>query len=245
MANSIFVRDASLMLLDKYVRQSGAQFSFSSKQASDFAKQVASDFNPIHDEGTKRFCVPGDLLFSYLLSRYGVSRQLSCQFSGMVGADTLLHCEELEGVVTICDSQGKVYLSLQKSGETQSDLSVIEPLFQDYVRFSGQNFPHILQPLMQQHNVMINPQRPLVIYESMALNFEQLPTAKVELELTSSSLKVEGKRGNALLEFSLFENGKQIGKGGKRMILSNLMPYQEEQMQQMVADYNSRKATFY
>lgn len=230
------------MLLDKYVRQSGTQFSFSSKQASDFAKQVATDFNPIHDEGAKRFCVPGDLLFSYLLTRYGVSQQLSCQFSGMVGADTLLHCQENEQLVSICDSQGKVYLSLQRSGDTQTDLNVIEPLYQDYVRFSGQNFPHILQPLMRQHNVMINPQRPLVIYESMALSFKQLPTTRVKLELSSSSLEVEGKRGNALLEFSLSESGKVIGKGEKRMILSNLMPYQEEQMQQMVAEYNRRKA---
>jgi len=232
------------MLLDKYVRQSGNQFSFSSKQASNFAKQVASDFNPIHDEDAKRFCVPGDLLFAYLLTRYGVSQQLSCQFSGMVGADTLLHCEESADSVTICDSQGKDYLSLQRHGDNQTDINVIEPLYKDYVRFSGQNFPHILQPLMLQHNVMINPQRPLVIYQSMALSFERLPTGKVALELTSSLLQVDGKRGNALLEFSLSENGKRIGKGGKRMILSNLMPYQEEQMQQMVAEYNKRKALF-
>lgn len=230
------------MLLDKYVRQSNKHFSFSSKQASDFAKQIASDFNPIHDEDAKRFCVPGDLLFSYLLTRYGISQQMSCQFSGMVGADTLLHCLESQEGISICDEQGKVYLSLHKSGNCQTDLSVIEPLYQDYVRFSGQNFPHILQPLMQQHNVMINPQRPLVIYESMALSFDRLPSTKVELELTASSLQVEGKRGNALLEFSLSEKGQAVGKGVKRMILSNLMPYHEEQMQQMVAEYNRRKS---
>ena len=52
------------MLLEKYVQGNGEYFSFTRKQASDFAKQVASDFNPIHDEDAKRFCVPGDLLFS-------------------------------------------------------------------------------------------------------------------------------------------------------------------------------------
>lgn len=230
------------MLLEQYVNQNAEGFSFSRKQASEFAKQVATDFNPIHDEDAKRFCVPGDLLFAYLLTRYGITEQLSCQFSGMVSADVLLQCKEQANLITICDSQDKTYLSLQHRGARQRDLSVIEPLIRDYVQFSGQNFPHILQPLMQQHQVMINPQRPLVIYESMALNFFRLPQHSVELRLTASSLAVEGKRGNALLEFALSEQGEQIGKGEKRMILSNLMPYDESQMQQMVAEYNSRKA---
>mgnify|MGYP006188470595 FL=1 len=176
------------MLLEKYVQQNGEYFSFTRQQASDFAKQVASDFNPIHDEDAKRFCVPGDLLFSYLLTRYGVAQRLSCQFSGMVGAEVELHCAEDSDVITIVDGQNKKYLSFQRSGPSQQDLNVIEPLIQDYVRFSGQNFPHILQPLMQRHNVMINPQRPLVIYESMALEFELLPSQKVYLSLTSSTL---------------------------------------------------------
>lgn len=230
------------MLLEQYVQQDGEYFSFTRQQASGFAKQVASDFNPIHDEDAKRFCVPGDLLFSYLLTRYGVSQHLSCQFAGMVGADIALHCAEEPGGITILDDQNKKYLSLQRSGPSQNDLNVIEPLIKDYVRFSGQNFPHILQPLMQRHNVMINAQRPLVIYESMALEFELLPSQKVDLSLTASSLSVEGKRGNALLQFSLKEDGKLIGVGEKRMILSNLVPYDEMQMTQMVLEYNHRKA---
>lgn len=229
------------MLLEKYVQQNNEGFSFSRKQASEFAKQVATDFNPIHDEDAKRFCVPGDLLFSYLLTRYGLSKQLSCHFSGMVSAEVPLHCKEQGNIISICDAQDKVYLSLTHSGEYLHDLTVIEPLIKDYVRFSGQNFPHILQPLMQQHNVMINTQRPLVIYESMALSFERLPLSKVELTLTASSLLVDGKRGNALLEFSLTEQGQLIGKGEKRMILSNLMAYDEAQMQEMITKYNIRK----
>ena len=229
------------MLVEKFVNQQEERFSFSRKQASDFAKRIASDFNPIHDEDAKRFCVPGDLLFAYLLTRYGISQQLCCQFSGMVGADIQLICNEVGDTVTIADLQGKVYLSLRHSGAVQRDLKVIEPLISDYVKFSGQNFPHILQPLMQRHQVMINPQRPLVIYESMALCFDELPTSKVELQLTDTSMSIEGKRGNALLEFSLTEQGRHIGKGEKRMILSNLVPYDEAQMQQMVEHYNSRK----
>ena len=91
------------MLLEKYVNQSHEGFSFSRKQACEFAKQVATDFNPIHDEDAKRFCVPGDLLFAVLLHKYGLTEQLSCTFNGMVGSD---------GVWTrcVCDRRGLVLL---------------------------------------------------------------------------------------------------------------------------------------
>lgn len=229
------------MLLDAFVSRHGEAFSFSRQHSCTFAKQIAGDFNPIHDVDAKRFCVPGDLLFSYLLTRYGVSQQLRCQFSGMVSADTLLYSKLTANQIQVCDEQDKVYLTIEFSGEHSHDLGVIEPLFQDYVQFSGQNFPHILQPLMAEQGVMIHPQRPLVIYESMTLSFEQLPTTKPKLSLAASKLEVEGKRGNVTLSFILTEEGKQIGKGEKRMILSNLQPYDETQMQKMVAEYNARK----
>lgn len=229
------------MLLSSFVNHTADGFSFSRQQASNFAKKVASDFNPIHDENAKRFCVPGDLLFACLLSRYGLTKELSCQFSGMVSSDTLLNYKELDGEIQICDQQDKIYLTLQHAGECLTDKTIVEPLIRDYVRFSGQNFPHILQPLMEQHQVMIHPVRPLVIYESMALHFDRLPEKSAGLSLSSSLLEVEGKRGNAILQFSLTENGRQIGIGEKRMILSNLMPYDAEQMQQLVDAYNSRK----
>lgn len=41
-------------------------------QASYFAKEIAGgDFNPIHDPDARRFCVPGDLLFTIVVSRFG------------------------------------------------------------------------------------------------------------------------------------------------------------------------------
>lgn len=230
------------MLIDQYVTQTESGFSFSRQQSSDFAKKVATDFNPLHDVDAKRFCVPGDLMFSYLLTKFGLTEQMTCHFSGMVSADTILSTKQHENVLTVIDQQAKPYLSITRNGAVFDDLTIIEPLIQDYVKFSGQNFPYILQPLMQQHQVMINPARPLVIYESMSLQFSQLPQQQVELQLSNSSLAIEGKRGNVLLEFSLLAADKVIGKGEKRMILSNLLPYDDEQMQLMVKLYNNRKA---
>ncbi len=97
--------------------------------------------------------------------------------------------------------QQKNYLILRQQGEKFHDLAYIESLVKDYVRFSGQNFPHILQPLMKQHQVMINPQRPLVIYESMTLEFDRFSATSPELRLADNGLTVEGKRGLAPLGF--------------------------------------------
>ncbi len=229
------------MFLSPFVQQSGDEFSFTAAQASRFAKQIALDFNPIHDEDSKRFCVPGDLLFAYLLSQYGLTEGLSCRFDGMVSANVLLHFVTEQDTVRIVDQNGKVYLSLQQTGERHAECQFIEQLVKDYVRFSGMNFPHILQPLMKQHQLMINPQRPLVIYQSMTLEFIRFSEHCPTLHLSSSELVIDGKRGNVLLQFELRDGDDVIGKGEKRMILSNLVPYDEEQMQGMVDFYNERK----
>jgi hypothetical protein len=232
------------MFLSPFVQQSGDEFSFTAEQASRFAKQIAMDFNPIHDEDSKRFCVPGDLLFAYLLSQYGLTESLSCRFDGMVSANVLLHFVQDQENVQIVDQNGKVYLSMRQSGVRHQECQFIEQLVKDYVRFSGMNFPHILQPLMKAHQLMINPQRPLVIYQSMTLDFLRFSAQCPSLHLSSSELTIDGKRGNVLLQFELRDGAEVIGKGEKRMILSNLVPYDEVQMQAMVDFYNGRKESF-
>ena len=76
---------------------------------------------------------------------------------------------------------------------------------------------------MQEHKVMINPKRPLVIYESMSLNFKELDFTSLEVALADTSLDVQGKRGEAKLQFDLLaENQRKIGTGVKSLILSGL-----------------------
>ena len=66
------------MQLNQYFSETDNSFEFTRQQASDFAKKVAGDFNPIHDVISKRFCVPGDLLFAVLLSKTEIGRA-SCR----------------------------------------------------------------------------------------------------------------------------------------------------------------------
>ena len=64
------------MFLNDYFTESNDDIVISAQQASRFAKEVAGDFNPIHNLDAKRFCVPGDLLFSLVLAKYGLSQHM-------------------------------------------------------------------------------------------------------------------------------------------------------------------------
>jgi len=89
--------------------------------------------------------------------------------------------------------------------------------------------------------MMINIERPLVIYESMTLDLQVPELRQPELELAGATLQVEGKRGNALLTFRFVEGGKTVGTGEKRMVLSGLKPYEAAGMEAMIEEYDRRK----
>lgn len=231
-----------MSFLDPYVTLHSDGFSFTREQASRFAKEVADDYNPIHDVEAKRFCVPGDLLFAYLVAEKGLHPGMHFTFSGMVadGVELLLK-EPGEGELKIEDARGKEYLRASYAGEVNRDPQLIEELIRSYVRFSGHNFPHILQPLMEKHQVMINMERPLVIYESMSIQLARTDIHRPELELADAILDVDGKRGNATLFFRFEENGEEVGTGEKKMVLSGLRDYEDGVMNQMIALYDQRK----
>ncbi len=231
-----------MFLINQFFNEKAGLVSFSRQQASDFAKKIAGDFNPIHNPDAKRFCVPGDLLFAVVLAKYGLSQQMRFKFLGMVGdAVALKFPEKTAGKLSISDEKGKAYLTVEASGYTNSEESLIDILTRRYVEFSGQTFPHILVPLMREHQVMINPKRPLVIYESMSIDMMKMDVSDITLELTGSSLEVNGKRGDATLEFSLVASGEVVGKGEKTMVLSGLRAFDEDVMAQLVEEYSASK----
>jgi Protein of unknown function (DUF3581) len=230
------------MQLDNYYSQDNGHIVFTRQQASDFAKSVAGDFNPIHDISAKRFCVPGDLLFSLSLQRYGLSQHMRIQFAGMVADGTpLVFPDSDDPQVDITDTAGKAYLNLERSGNTSHNTEQINALTRCYVQFSGHTFPHILVPLMADHKLMINPDRPLVIYESMSISLDNLDFVTPELELQNAELNIQGKRGDALLSFNVKSNGTDIGRGEKTMLLSGLRPFDQEKIDALVADYMACK----
>ena len=231
-------------LQDYYLVQNN-RANISRQQASDFAKNVANDFNPIHDPDNKRFCVPGDLLFALVIHRYGLSQKMRFIFSGLVGNGVMLNFPAADNPsISLTGDNDKTYLSIEKSGDTSHDKKLAHTLINNYVTFSGQTFPHILVPLMAEKGVMINPQRPLVIYESMEIDLLRLDIQNPELVLNDSSLEVNGKRGKVSLNFSIKDAGQVVGSGKKNMVLSGLRPYDQDQMQQLVDMYDGRKQTF-
>jgi len=230
------------MKLTNYFNQNNELVSFTRSQGSLFAKKIAGDFNPIHNEDAKKFCIPGDLLFSVVLYKYGVSQKMTFEFAGMVGDGTeLLFPEHINNEFSVSDANGKHYMDISLSGEVSTDKAFIESLIERYVQFSGQAFPHVLVPLMEKEGVMINPARPLVIYKNMTIQLDDFTSGQIELKLTKPSLQAYGKKGQVTLDFAILCDEKEIGRGTKNMVLSGLRPYEQDQVDAIITDYNDLK----
>ena len=216
----------------------------SANQASDFAKGIAGDFNPIHDHDSKRFCVPGDLLFTESIRRLGLYQSMHFDFMEMLAADVDIQypIKAEQGRQFITNSTGKNLVGIDIAGKQINNPLLAAQFARDYVTFSARSFPDILVPLMKQQGVMINPSRPLVIYQSMFFHFNKIAATKqVQLTLDDSQLDIEGKRGRAVFSFNLSSAGQAIGRGEKKLILSGLRDYQDDVMNQLTSNYLEKK----
>ena len=229
------------MIIDQYFNEPNGRISFTREQGSNFAKQMAHDFNPLHDVDARRFCIPGDLLFSIVLAKYGISQHMEFVFSGMVVAGVELVLPEPAEELHLKDSDGREYLRVKRTGETSREESLIQNLTQSYVEFSGQTFPHILVPLLAEQNAMINPDRPMVIYENMIIDLDRLDIEHPLLQGDYNQLEISGKRGSVELAFNLVEGGDIVGRGKKHMLLSGLREYDEKASSEAIARYNDTK----
>lgn len=233
------------MFLNKFYSLHEGAVSISAEQASMFAKEVAHDFNPLHDVDAKRFCVPGDLLFSLALKKYGLSQNMHFTFSGMVGHGVLLNFPDTDAEqIDVDDPQGKTYLQVERSGSLSRDKALIESFTRDYVAFSGQNFPYVLVPLLAKENVMFSLTRPLVIYESMTLSFDHLDFHQASVEMLTPNMEVNGKRASAFLHFQIKSGEQAVGLGFKKLAISVSNGYESEPMQAFVDEYLDRKNSY-
>jgi hypothetical protein len=231
------------MFLDRFYSVRDGRICISAFQASQFAKEVAGDFNPIHDPDARRFCVPGDLLFAVVLSRFGLSQNMTFRFRSLVGDGIpLAFREDGEHRIDVCDDNGKVYLEVERSGAITHDERFIEDFTRGYVAASGKNFPHTLKPLMESRGVMFNPDRPMVMYESMSLALDTVDASSAELELSNADLEAAGKRGNVTLEYQLTADNKPVGEVTKRLVLGGLRPYSPEAMAEVIEEFYRLKA---
>jgi len=218
---------------------------FSQAQASQFAKGVAGDFNPIHDVGAKRFCVPGDLLFAALLNHYGVYQHLHVDLVALVNADVdVVLPNELSAENSILDDNDRQLMSLNVSGDSTKEQAFVAEIVEQYVRFSGKTFPNILVDLMHEKNVMINPSRPLVIYKDMSLQLDSLQGDNLSLSLDKATMDVDGKKGKACLSFIIKSDDSVIGHGEKNMLLSGLREFDKSAMDDIVNQYDQWKTAY-
>ncbi|MEM7257554.1 MAG: DUF3581 family protein, partial [Pseudomonadota bacterium] len=230
--------------IDSYFDVVGDQIVFGREQSSDFAKRVAGDFNPLHDVNSKRFCVPGDLLFAVYLHRYGVSESMTFEFLNMVDAQVPLVTRHDDNAHLLIDAKDREYLSVHASGSCVTESQITGQLTQAYVQFSGQTFPYLLVDLMRNHQVMINPARPLVIYKSMRLVISRLEADNIALKFSGAELQRDGKKATVELNFDIFSDQTTVGQGQKQMVLGGLRDYDEAAMDALVQEYQAIKRQF-
>ncbi len=233
------------MNLEKYYNLDGSKLSFSRQQASEFAKSVAGDFNALHNVDATRFCVPGDLLFAVIIHHYGLRQTMGISFSDMVDDGVSLILPEVEArEISIYGENDKKYLDLSTDGDKTTNQKLIESLLLSYVEFSGHSFPHVLVPVMKENNIMINTERPLVIYDHMRISLDTLEIDSVELELSDCVFRIYGKRGDIALNFNLTHDGEAIGKGQKKLVVGGLREYDQAKIDELVASYTARKENY-
>ncbi|MCK5818980.1 MAG: DUF3581 family protein [Psychromonas sp.] len=233
-------------MLKHYYSERDSFNIISAEQASTFAKVKCCDFNPIHDPGNKRFCVPGDLLFAIALNKYGISKSMAFTFMAMVPADIgLVFPETDESNIIICDEKQKNVLEIDRSGEISHDSVLIESVTKNYVQFSGKTFPSLLMPLMKEHQIMFNISSPLVIYHSISFELDTLKL-KNNLQLKHSSINMElnHKRANCFVYFDLFDGKKIIGRGMKKLIIAGIKPYDEKLLTEFAEKFIARRDSF-
>jgi hypothetical protein len=210
------------MNIENYYHLEDSRLSFTRHQASEFAKSMAGDFNPIHNVDSKLFCVPGDLLFSVIINHYGLRQVMGFSFSGMVNDEVTLHLPEVQArEISIYDDNNKKYLDISSNGDTSRDQKLV--------------------PLMKANNVMINTSRPLVIYDHMRIALDTLDIGEISLSLADSEFRLYGKRGDVALNFDLSCNGEKVGKGQKKMVLSGLREFDQDKIDELVQVYNQHK----
>jgi hypothetical protein len=112
------------------------------------------------------------------------------------------------------------------------------------VEFSGHTFPHVLVPLMKENNVMINTERPLVIYDHMRISLDTLDIDSVDLALTENVFRLYGKRGDVALNYDLVCNGETVGKGQKKMVLSGLREFDQAKIDELIEYYSGRRNSY-
>jgi len=233
------------MDIKKFYKIDDQKVSFTRQQASLFAKSVAGDFNPLHDVETKRFCVPGDLLFAVALTELGVSQSMHFSFESMVTEQTVVTLpEKLSEQFILSDQNNKSMMTVQCSGEQSNNDKFISSLIEKYVQFSGRTFPEILIDLMQKKGVMINPARPLIIYKDMVIEIHSFLEGSLDLEFSGASMRVDGKKGSVKLEFNLFVDGQAIGHGTKDMVVSGLRPFEQSAIDSILDEYNAVKLAY-
>ena len=98
---------------------------------------------------------------------------------------------------------------------------------------------------MKEHQVMFNPARPLVMYNSMNFEFSTLTLHNpLHVELAKSEFEVEAKRANEFLHFEIYDGEKVIGRGIKTVVVGGLKTYDHDAISAFADNYLALRNAF-
>ena len=99
----------------------------------------------------------------------------------------------------------------------------------------------VIVPLMAEQDAMINPKRPMLMYQSMTIELDRLDITSPTLVASEPVFNYEGKRGSITLRFNLIENDEIVGRGEKHMLVSGIQSYDADAMQGLITAYSNSK----
>jgi len=135
-------------------------------------KEVAGDFNPIHDPGCPPLLRARRIYFSLsYFWRFGLSTDMTFHFSRPAGLKTCPanFAKGADGTIQVCDQARQGVSGSRPQRRHNTDKVFIEEFTLGYVAAFGQNFPPHHEALMESNGVMFNPTGQLVMYDSMTV----------------------------------------------------------------------------
>ena len=228
------------MFVDQYYTCHEENFYFPKHKSSAFAKQIAKDFNPLHDVKNRRFCVPGDLIFSAILSKFGANKEMTFDFKRMINGIEALNVVSSNESISVKNIQNEEMISIHRGGEITHDKVFINGFIRSYVEFSGKMFPEVILNAMKKSGVMPSLKRPLIIYVKMSFSLNVFSSNRPQVMLRETVFEKLGRKGVMSLYFDVWVNGEIIGFGEKKIFIGSVCPCDPSALQVYINSYNAR-----
>lgn len=214
------------MDISEYYDCIDGEIHFNDLKASQFAKNVSNDQNPIHDHDNKNYCIPGDLIFSMCADVLGLGSETDLYLHHPIGKNSsILIKEAKDGFYLGRDQSGIKIFTYRKNGET-TDICDTGNFLNCFARVTETLFEDAIHPQLKQKGLMINPSSPSVVLTSISIRKSEnsKPVHKIKPDESVATGNVKRAKVTAKYTMNdLYDNS--IGEARKTLFISGLREY--------------------